>query len=257
MSEGASEPMAKRSHPALYEVIRTKGPLVPIRSDRPEAGPAAPPPPPVSAPAMLTPGHLVRIPVGYVWISIGAVVAACVLSYVIGHSAGRSIANLERGDRLRDSVAAAERGGDGISDPLRNGGTGLTPSTPQANAPGTGLARGSQSSPSSDRAVGGDPRQRGWHYYVLVHGTEEGAVRMADFFTAEGVDARVVPDNNGRLRKVIALPGLADRAEQSSPAAERLRDSLEATFRKWRQATGDRSRRSPEYYLEPFVPPSR
>jgi len=337
--------MAKRSHPALYEVINKKGPLVPAKStataptpsstpaqtpsqappatpgrvgdpagpgstaeSKPEGGSSAdgnaartegsgtsagswptgampvhahPPSTgaahtradprsetsPIDLAALLTPGRLVRLPVGYVWISIGAIIAAVVLSYVVGHASGRRMVERERDLDLATAVAAAERGlnGSGVArDPLRSGtdtpadarsGAGRTATGGGADGGlgggGGGAAGRTTPGQTSGAAVPtGDPRVAGHHYYVLAHGTEEGAPRMAAFLRENGVDARVVTDHNGRLRKVIALPGLAERADQSTPAATALRASIEEGLRKWRQSTGDRSRRSPDYYLE-------
>jgi hypothetical protein len=59
---------------------------------------------------------------------------------------------------------------------------------------------------------------RGWTYYVLAETTPQGAVRLAEFCRANGLETYIVTANNGR-RKVIAFPGFQGSALSATATA--------------------------------------
>ncbi|MFM7259409.1 MAG: hypothetical protein ACKO3W_02280, partial [bacterium] len=106
---------------------------------------------------------------------------------------------------------------------------------PASTAAGASTPQGSASSPQRgtatvpDAALGpataGDPRQIGLQYFVLCSTLEPNAIKVVEFCRSKGLDAYVVPDQNGRLREVTVLPGFAS-GERSSPAIKDLEERI-------------------------------
>jgi hypothetical protein len=69
--------------------------------------------------------------------------------------------------------------------------------------------------PSGWRPLISDPRVKGLNYFVLVEGSETGAVQLAEFCRTNGLESYVVSGKNDRLRRVIAFPGFPSSARSS------------------------------------------
>lgn len=82
---------------------------------------------------------------------------------------------------------------------------------------------------------GVDPRIDALNYFRLIvvpSSAGEEIYRIVDFLKDHEVDAAVVPINNGRSLKVVALPGF--ERPRSDPRALELRERLKVLGRKWR-----------------------
>jgi hypothetical protein len=78
-----------------------------------------------------------------------------------------------------------------------------------------------------------DPREAGKNYFVLIHTRRDGAVMLAEFSRAHGVEAYAVRAKNLSLYKVIALPGFGG-GERSTEFVTDLERRIEEVFRSWK-----------------------
>ena len=80
----------------------------------------------------------------------------------------------------------------------------------------------------------GDPRIKGYRYFVLCHPSSQRARDLVDFCRKNGLDAHLVPDDNAMLRKIIVLPGYKDPSEKSSPEIKALESNIRRVGEKWK-----------------------
>ncbi|UCD74583.1 MAG: hypothetical protein JSV91_12440 [Phycisphaerales bacterium] len=229
--------MARKSRrPALYELIYSRmGPEASALDRSAAEGPA----PPVEVSAnWLSPGRRLRVPVGYLFLAGGAVIALIIVAYMTGYGAGERAVQAEFGGRISN---AWESGGP-VSDPLvqpTQGGTARL----QARGDGEAASpdgRGGETTESRptappDRSGWGplesDPRQPGSSYFILAETRAEGARRLAEFCRANGLEAYVVPGHNARFRCVTVLPGFGSR---SGPQVQRMREEIHRIGGLWK-----------------------
>jgi hypothetical protein len=207
--------MAKRSQPALYELIRDRsnpaGPAVSASAGRGRTGP----PRPISiAPATA--------------LVLGATVLAIVLgAYLYGFSRGERVARSRFGQQTSDEVdrLASEESPTAVLPeavdpvPLGSGNPGAAPVS------GSGI-------PASPT---GDPRIDGFNYLVIAQVPAESADRMVAFCRERGLDAHSVPDDTGGLRFVIVTPGFAAGERRSEPVL-RLEARIRSVGLQWKSA---------------------
>lgn len=213
---------------------------------------------------LLTPGSVVRIPVGFVWIGIVAMVMLLIGAYWMGANRGfdegraegqevvKSMEEVERTDNLRrEPGASAPRTASAAGLPARERPSETRPaasSIPKKTGPG-------RPSGASSVDVEDEQRDEGWSYMVVLYTKLESAREVAESIRANGidlgVDAMVEADENGRLASVILLPGSPEpftAAEMTAwdrridELAERIAD--EPVWRGKRPLTG--------YYAETF-----
>lgn len=225
--------MPRRNGPVPYELIgRTRGWSAlgrrPVEAEVPPIGP----------------GRAVRVPAGYLVLAGVGVVAAMVAVFVWGFSRGEETARSETARTLEAAVVARS-----VRDPL-----GGFESAPEPNE---GLLRGGGDARSMDRnepggpeSIGGDPRRSGLNYFVLAHATLESAPELAAFCRGQGLEAHVVADHNGVLRKVIVTPGYADGARRSEAvqALERRIRDVGLSWKAQRRGNVDFSGAYPELF---------
>jgi hypothetical protein len=82
----------------------------------------------------------------------------------------------------------------------------------------------------------GDPRLKGFKYFVLAHPSTERAPAMVEFCRINGLDAYLVPDDNAMLRKIVVLPGYRDSSEKSSEPIRKLEAEIRRVGEKWKNA---------------------
>lgn len=233
----------KRSKPALYELM--KGQRI--------YSPAQPPPPPAivrsdddgeddhsaatSMPALtwldrLRAGHALRIPVGYVFLVIPAVLIIVVIAYMFGFT---------RGDTGTDEPVIPTPGfavNDPLARPLLN-----EAGKPPANTTRPSGGNATSTTPKTAALLSidvsklgpieSDPRQRGLNYHVLATTHHEGAMRLATFCRQHGLAAYVVPARGKpSLRQVILLPGF-DREALKSEVADQFKRMILDVGQKW------------------------
>jgi hypothetical protein len=214
--------MARRGGPALYELLNSK------RSGAVPAGGLAQP--------KLDPRALQSL------LFVAVAVALIVIAFLLGVSRGERIGRLAAEAELAGGApAGASAGGASVGGAQRlSGAQGqATPENQSASALAQSGASGAPAEPAGgadfsgtaaiDRGLGpmpaGDPRRDGLQYFVLCSTLEPNALKVVEFCRSKGLDAYVVPDQNGRLREVTVLPGFAT-GERSSPAIKELEESI-------------------------------
>lgn len=242
-------------------------------STRPVAQPARPATGAFASPGATPSGpplRVLRVPIGFVWIAAGAALLIAVIAYVAGFNhasareAGRRASSIDR------AVDGSGGAGPAIADPLA--------AQPEAGRGGTRGAKPEETAPkpadkgpararSGDAASGGggnaaptasadprqaDPRQKGWYYFVVAHPSISRAGEMVQFLRDNGLDAHVVRDHNGDLRKVIVLPGFAKQEDRSSPQVKAFRAKLLEVGLKWEKAARN-NQNFGQAYAEPYT----
>lgn len=253
-----------RRAPALYELIRGPvkmsapsgagvAPAAPA-SPAPEARPAPQPraaaasaamPPPAGAdeapggPLFAGPGRSIAVPVGYFWISAGALVLLLIGAYAIGYKQHeREVAALR--------AQQAEQQFEGVVDPTNAPATIHTPAT---NAPvNPGLITQAQPDPQTMAAGSSpaprlivitknqdDPREAGLNYFIVANLPPAEAERAGQFLVSKGVAAMVAPADTKGLCQVVALRGFpAGTLDEADCTA--FKDRLRAIGREYKRA---------------------
>lgn len=246
--------MARRagSRP-LYELMVRRG--VVARTPPEEMAPAPVDTPVAESTGLLT-GRSVRVPMGYVMLSIAGLLIAVVAAYVYGTHQGRQSMRREyepylTSGGLVDPAQVAR-------DPLGPGGgeraAGDPGRVPAAGAPAGlvadrtsdrrvaegGIGEPGAAPPDGRRPIDSDPRQEGLYYLVLAETRPEGALRLATFCREHELDAYVIRRNNSRFCRVIVLPGLPTRSD-TAPEYRRLFEKVLRVGRAWKALyPGDR-----------------
>ena len=194
--------MARRTGPALYELLgrRTDG-IAPGSSSRSPLTPSLTPPrgsaldanaEPINRPSM-DPGQVRSL------LLAAIVVIALIAAYLVGVS---------RGERVGRSSLVSESEAD--TQLLASNASNAAVILPNAL-------------PATDAGV--DPRAVGLNYFVLASTLEPNAVKIVEFCRNRGLDAWVVPDQNGRLREVTVMPGF-EYSERGSPTVRELDERI-------------------------------
>ena len=165
---------------------------------------------------------VVRLPRGTVIMLAAAAAVVVVIAYMVGYQVGdrRALAYRENVREMGASVSDIREGP--VTAPL--------PASVAGVGEGAGGAAGGGAS-----GADGDPREPGLNYFRLEYlpaSAREEAEQAVAFLERNGVDAALIPSNNGRSLKLIALPGFS--RPRSDPAAEELRDRLLSLGRKWK-----------------------
>ncbi len=239
------------SNPALYEVIKAREAPKP---DRPL--PEAPPTPPPAAPSstqdsILAPGTAIRLPVGYVGLAFAVMIVVAAGFYMFGYSRGERATQSRLEDQAGDLIDRRFTG----TDPLLQG----PEASPKGNAgdkdgarsPVTNKDRTNQQ-PPADRAQQ-DPRQPGLNYLLIDSKSSSPEMReLIAFCIQNGLDARIVRDNNAGPPKVIVLPGFK-AGELASKAAEDLKARTISVGKKWAESGPGRPDLKTAYF-EKYLP---
>ncbi|MCH2162301.1 MAG: hypothetical protein MK085_10565 [Phycisphaerales bacterium] len=207
--------MARRNGPTLYEVMTRVPPPAPKTDGDPRHRERDADRPPSTA--LLTPGRVVRIPVGYVWIAVGGLILLVVLAYIFGYSRGNRRAQAEA-ERISEGLQEKLAGGVQVADPLLEASELQTVEVLVAAPDASSAPPQAVSAPVSE-----DPLVPGRAYFIAETPLFERAGEIVDFIRAagaeDGLDAAVIPAHNARFRRVIVLPGF-------EPSDARTRDQL-------------------------------
>jgi hypothetical protein len=225
--------MPRRNGPVPYELIgRTRG--WSTLGSRPVDSESAP----------IGPGRAVRVPAGYLLIAAVAIVAVMVGVFAWGFSRGEAAARSATARTLEAAVAARS-----VRDPLGGGEALQRPRDLDGTEP-AGASPPSRDWQDSDGRVTGDPRRVGLNYFVLAHATVETSPDLVAFCRNQGLEAHVVADHNGALRKVIVTPGYADGARRSETvqALERRIRDVGLSWKAQRRGNADFSGAYPELF---------
>lgn len=225
--------MPRRKGPVPYELIgRTRG--WSTLGSRP-ADTESPP---------IGPGRALRVPAGYFLIAGAVVVAVMVGVFAWGFSRGEAAARSETARTLAAAVAARS-----VRDPLGGEAAAGDPSGERFTDPA--WMPPPEAVATEDRGpLGGDPRLEGLNYFVLAHATVEAAPDLVVYCRNQGLEAHVVADHNGVLRKVIVTPGYADGARRSETvqALERRIRDVGLSWKAQRRGNADFSGAYPELF---------
>ncbi len=218
--------MARRSGPTLYEAMSRSaaGSSSTAKPGRRSPGGDADRP---STPVLFTPGSMVRLPVGYVWVLVAGAIIAVVAAFLWGQARGEDAARkeleatwvpreraAEEIARVREPEADGRKSDAKTPMPAREVTAGPSPRPTPRNAselppppPGGVFQAKGATLPS----VAAERRESGKHYYQLITTRYGDAVKTAEVVRAAvadlGLDAQVVRGENGRLASVILLPG--------------------------------------------------
>jgi hypothetical protein len=223
----------KRTRPALYELMKGQRIYSPSQQMPAERStnheldhePSAPT---VSWLDRLRAGHSMRIPIGYIFLGIPAVLLIVVVAYIFGFSRGETIPS------DTDAATPDFAVNDPLARPLLNEPANPTTSRSASAAPQPANA----TSPlvfdiTRLPPIDTDPRQRGMNYYVLATPDQAGAQRLARFCREHALAAFIVPaPGKPHLRQVIVLPGF-DAAALSSDLAKEFTRMILHVGQKW------------------------
>lgn len=229
--------------PALYELMRS----------RPKGAPFAPPGTlyhPVEAEpeetedrlSWLSPGRVVRIPVGYIIVAALTILALSVGGYMIGYKKReREEARLRELDLSRQFNNVRDPLADGQTQPP--GGSAAPASSSVAGSPErTPLSISSEPSPSGRpgrvtmvRQPADDPRGAGKNYLVAAQLAPEEAEKAANFLASRGLEIAVVPVDNRSLNwHVVVVQGFGP-GDWYGPGGKRLERDLQALGRQYKR----------------------
>ncbi len=203
----------------------------------------------------LSPGSSMRVPIGYIFLGIAAVLVVIIGTFIFGHLRGGQDKEREFGDfgplnTNGDSPVIAQdpMGQDSITMGEISDIQGTTPSTDQLN--GSDSALKNSSTNSEWGLIESDPRQEGYNYYILIHTTRQNAIKLAKFCRSDQIRAHVI-EKPGRSSQyqVIVLPGYR-RGESDSAEIIQLKSRLKAVTRNWNLHINSRDDLS--YYPERF-----
>jgi len=137
------------------------------------------------------------------------------------------------------------------------------PVAPPSKAQARSEPRSENQARPSERAVEGavgpalapaqrglDPRQAGLQYVVIASVLESNADKLVQFCRERGLDAWVVPDQNGRLREITVLPGIP-KSELKGTVASELKSRIRKVGAQWK-AAGRGNSDFEDHYFKPF-----
>lgn len=235
--------MKKSGLPALYELMGQRG----VRSPRmaPETQ---------SAPLMeereaswLSPGRVLRLPVGYVLLAVAIAAGLVVTAYVMGYRKANLVVRAEYEQNVLNNAQGIEpiQANDPLLDPLDEGlfqngdfGGGSTADTGFAPVmPPRTITENPPITTDSMGEIFSDPRVSGLNYYVLMATNREGSERVVRFCRENGLETYAVRRNNAQTYTVIAFPGYASN-ERSDQRVRTLESLIHRVGELWKQDRG-------------------
>jgi hypothetical protein len=180
-----------------------------------------------------------RIPLGFLWLMGVGVLVLAAIAYAFGYGRGRS-AGFAEGVSQKLEEQTAQLTARSVRDPLRSAAPAVA--TPAAEISPAPEVQTAPSAPPAGPAAGGDPRQAGLWYFTLARPSAASAAEMLAFCRAEGLDAHLVSDDNGKSRKIIVLPPLASAEARKTPAGQALEAKIRKAGDRWKaKAKGNRN----------------
>ncbi len=237
--------MAKKaSQPALYEMIRAReqsGLPLTVRSSRSsrvgdddslDGG----------RPTWLTPGRVIRIPVGYMLLAAAVLIVTLAFAYGLGHRRGQAEARNElveyvknTAPEVNDPLVSLNRAGEPI--PLQGGDRSsvlsVTGTLASDKGGGGGAARHVQPRGWGPVQPAKDPREPGKNYFILMTTLEPGAVKLAEFCRQHGLETYALK-SKGRLWQVVAFPGF-EASNRNSREVQATEELIRRIGDKWKE----------------------
>lgn len=262
-AEPVAAPAPVHEPEVIHEPEPTPAPVVTptpavVPASAPARQPAEPREPLFSADKVLgfiTPGRALRLPIGYVFIAIAALIAIVFATFSIGVDTGSSQTKAELGE-----IATRNSGGP-INEPLADpavtpNGEQIKSTTPRANqrvqVDDPTSSNTPQPQPQTQRSprvvrdgagaevilvdqASDDPRQVDMNYFVLATQPQAEAERIAAYYAKNGVStARMIPNNRG-MCQVITLRGFVGK-DLSTPEARDYESNLLRIGREYRRS---------------------
>ncbi len=247
----------RRRGPTLLEVL----PSDMRRGGRHRVGYAQSTPPPVQAGddepiemsrplGWLSPGQVVRLPVGYLLIAAAGMVILAVAVFLIGYQTGGRAERLRAEERIRtygppttDPLAGGFVDPAGSAADLGAGAGDASASTPgertDTQPAVESTARDGASSPPpgpQNRPQSTPQRVRGLNYWIVSYTTPEEGERLVQFFAEHGLPARAYPASGGNVQ-VWVLRGYTAE-ERRSAEADAFERRLRQLGRIWKSERG-------------------
>lgn len=204
--------MARRGQPVLYELLGA----VSAPSPRPSGD--------AGSDSLAPLRQSIRVPIGWLWLAVVVALAMMAVAYQFGRAAGDR-AGYARGQDWKNDGEVQRQLAASIPDPDR-----APPPAPVVDR-GTKTAGKEPAPPPRGNA---DPRQRGLNYWVVARTSAEEAARLAPFVQSNGLEVAVVPDNNPRFVRVVAIPGVTEG--RSSETARRQEARIKSIGKLWKNA---------------------
>lgn len=225
--------------PALYELARERDDAPPVRS---AATPPSTPPPvnPIPAPSAwpAAASRSIRLPVGYIFLALAALIALALAAYTLGFSRGKSA---ERADRLQTEPPISAPFNT-PSEPAEPTSALPTPASQRNATPQSQPQRPPVTPPNSvdphRPASGstGDVRSPGLNYFIIARLSPPDAQKAAEYLSSNGVAASVVPSDNLNFRHVVANRGFS-ASELRGPEYQKLLADIKRVGRAFKKAT--------------------
>jgi hypothetical protein len=193
-------------------------------------------------------------------LALAAMVVVAVGAYLAGVSRGERIGRAalaaERAEELRlleegrpavrGATSGAERPGSPTVPGAPNGSASAVPAADRdpMSENAESASDGAPTVPSiatptdlaAERGTERDPRLAGLNYFVIASGVlEERVPEILSFCRSKGLDAWVVPDQNGRLREITVLPGF-EAGRRSAPEIKDLEAKIRRVGVLWKAA---------------------
>ncbi|MBX3355065.1 MAG: hypothetical protein KF724_05135 [Phycisphaeraceae bacterium] len=227
--------MARRGRPVLYELLDPS---------QTETVPGARSAPGRSEGAVASSRQSIRVPIGWFWLAAVVALALVAVAYQFGRAAGER-SGFARGQEWRGDREEQSRLATATPDPARS--ATAVPDRPSAgrseSASGgtrtseverTTAGRGRESASAGSGLIESDPRQKGLNYWIVARTSPDEAARMAPFIRSQGLEVAVVPDNNPRFVRIVALPGTTEG--RSSEASRRMEARIKSIGKLWKNA---------------------
>jgi len=250
-----------RDTPALFELVRSSGikrpasaprenPLIPpapvtsAPSEKPQQNPihsqkttktnaatgAASPAPTDESVAL---GRTIRLPLGYVFVAVMAMILLLIVAYSVGfargHAALKSPENAEKATDSRSSGTRNNVNQASVADPAN---VSENPSPPSK----VNSDRSTTNALTNPRALAPartvDTRVPGLNYIIVERFSLQEADLVADFLAGHGIDVMVLPANNRNLREVIVRQGY--NGWLSNAAGQQMFSRIKDLGREWR-----------------------
>ena len=177
-----------------------------------------------------------RVPLGFLWLLGVAVLLVAIIAYAFGYGRGKSAGfaeGLTQSLGERTAQATAQRVRDPLAQPA---GEAALP------APRSETAPTARTTPAKGSTPGGDPRVSGYWYYTVARPSAAAAQDLLAFCRAEGLDAHLVSDDNGKSRKIIVLPPLMNAEARKTPEGQKLEASIQKAGNRWKaKAKGNKN----------------
>ncbi|MEE3001489.1 MAG: hypothetical protein VX908_02210 [Planctomycetota bacterium] len=209
----------RNSRPTLLELFKTKSQGEDDHPSHPSLHMAS------EQQAWWTPGRSLRLTLGHLLIAGGVVILLMVAVWMLAYRQGELRARADLESAIFHPV--------GI-DPMVS-----SPGNVEVDEPDAPVLE--EDSAGENRNIGenfiGDPREDSLFYFVLAETRPDGAMRLAEFCRGEGLEAWVIPRDNGGLARVIVLPGL-ETASRIDPGVRDLDDRIGSIGRQWKSIGG-------------------